>query len=99
MGREEPIMRKIYYSSSDQAVINSLINKSHSLCKDEKYSQVNTMIQNIKKDGYESVRNYTKTYDGPNLNENQFRVSEKEIEEAFNKVDDEFSKALDLAIS
>ena len=90
-------MRKIYYD--DQAAIKSLLNKSHSLCEDDKYNQVNTMIQNIKKDGYEAVNNYTKTYDGPDLNESQFRVSEKEIEEAFNKVDDEFLKALDLAIN
>lgn len=89
-------MRKIFYE--DKEAIESFLNKSHSLCEDEKYDQVNDMVSAVKKKGYDAVRAYTKTYDGADLSEVAFKVSEAEMEKAFLAVDQDFLDALEMAI-
>jgi len=48
---------------------------------------VNDILENVKQNGDEAVFSYTKQFDGCELNSETVRVSEEEIEEAYNNYD------------
>ncbi len=52
----------------------------------------------VKKQGNQGIFNFTEKYDGASINEENFLVSEKEIEEAWELVDDDYVFALRKAI-
>jgi histidinol dehydrogenase len=55
--------------------------------------------QNIRKNGFKAVREYTKKFDNFDLNESNFRVSESEISELAKKINPELSQSLEIAVN
>lgn len=58
---------------------------------------VEGILREVRKDGDSALFRYTKKFDGFDLTPQNIRVSEKEIEEAYSKVDDSFVEALEHA--
>lgn len=56
------------------------------------------IAREVKNQGNQGIFNFTKKYDGAIINEDNFLVSEKEIEEAWELVDDDYVLALRKAI-
>ncbi|KAF0091215.1 MAG: histidinol dehydrogenase [Fusobacteria bacterium] len=89
-------MKRIFYK--DKTAIDALLKDNKNLGNKEQFEIVSTILDDIKLNGYEAVRKYTEKFDGINLDESQFRVSEEEIEEAMSYVDADFIEAITLAI-
>ena len=89
-------MKRIFYK--DKAAIEALLKDNKTLGNKEQFDIVQTILDDIRVNGYEAVRKYTAKFDGINLDESAFRVSEKEIQEAMDFVDDDFIEAITLAI-
>lgn len=89
-------MKRIFYK--DKTAIDALLKDNKTLGNKEQFEIVSTILDDIKVNGYEAVRKYTEKFDGINLDESQFRVSEEEIEEAMSYVDSDFIEAITLAI-
>jgi histidinol dehydrogenase len=56
------------------------------------------IITDVRKRGDQALLEYTRKFDSPGITVEQLKVTESEIEQAFEKVDDELSASLDLAI-
>jgi histidinol dehydrogenase len=56
------------------------------------------MISDIRKNGFNSIIEYTKKFDNYNLTANNFLVSKEEINELANKINPELSNALETAV-
>lgn len=89
-------MKRIFYK--DKTAINALLKDNKTLGNKEQFEIVQNILDDIRVNGYEAVRKYTEKFDGINLNEKEFRVSEEEIEEAMSYVDADFIEAITLAI-
>lgn len=89
-------MKRIFYK--DKKAIDALLKDNKTLGNKEQFEIVSTIIDDIRVNGYEAVRKYTEKFDGINLDESEFRVSELEIEEAMSYVDADFIEAITLAI-
>ncbi|MDD2371350.1 MAG: histidinol dehydrogenase [Firmicutes bacterium] len=89
-------MKRIYYN--DKTSIDGLLKDNKSLGTKELFDKVQSILDDIKNNGYEAVRKYTAKFDGIDLAENEFRVSENEIAEAMDYVDSDFIEAINLAI-
>ncbi len=89
-------MKKIFYD--DKSSIDALLKENKTLGTKELFNKVQTILDDIKNNGYNAVRRYTAKFDGVDLKENEFRVSEEEIEEAMAYVDSDFIEAIKLAI-
>ena len=68
-------------------ILNELKMRSHS-DNDEYTSVVNDIIENVKTNGDKAIFEYTKKFDGADINNDNFIVSEQEIKEAYSLVDD-----------
>lgn len=89
-------MKRIFYK--DKAAIEALLKDNKTLGNKEQFDIVQTILDDIRVNGYEAVRNYTEKFDGISLDESAFRVTEKEIQEAMDFVDEDFIEAIKLAI-
>lgn len=89
-------MKRIFYK--DKAAIEALLKDNKTLGNKEQFDTVQTILDDIRVNGYEAVRKYTEKFDGISLEESAFRVSEKEIQEAMDFVDEDFIEAIKLAI-
>jgi histidinol dehydrogenase len=89
-------MKRIFYK--DKAAIEALLKDNKTLGNKEQYDIVQTILDDIRENGYEAVRKYTERFDGIDLLESEFRVTEEEIEEAMSYVDADFIEAITLAI-
>lgn len=58
---------------------------------------VRNIITSVREKGDEAIREYTKTFDGIDLNNDELLVGESEIEKALSVVDKKFMKALNTA--
>lgn len=58
---------------------------------------VRSIVEDVAKRGNEALREYTRRFDGCEISE--FRVSQKDLEEAWEKVPEDFKKALAFAAS
>lgn len=57
-------------------------------------NRVKEIIENVKQRGDEAILEYTARFDGAKLKAQELRVSQAEIEEAYQKVDEEFLEAI-----
>lgn len=89
-------MKRIFYK--DKLAIDALLKDNKTLGNKEQFDIVQTILDDIRENGYEAVRQYTEKFDGISLDESSFRVSEKEIQEAMDFVDEDFIEAIKLAI-
>lgn len=89
-------MKRILYR--DKAAIDALLKDNKTLGNKEQFEIVQTILDDIRVDGYEAVRKYTEKFDGISLEESSFRVSEEEIQEAMDFVDKDFIEAIKMAI-
>ena len=89
-------MRRYYYKNKED--IDKLLKESQEIGNKEQNDIVSEILFNIKDNGYDAVRGYTKRFDGIDLNEDDFKVSDKEFEKALESVDEEFIEAIKLAI-
>jgi len=62
-------------------------------------SIVSGMIKDIKKNGFKAICDYSNKFDNFNLNEKNFQVTKKEIDELAKKIDPSLSEALETAVS
>jgi len=65
----------------------------------EDYENVETILENIKKGGDEALVEYTNKFDSDKVTVDSLKVSQKEFNQAFKKVDASFLKALERSIS
>lgn len=89
-------MKRIFYK--DKTAINALLKENKTLGNKEQFEIVQNILDDIRVNGYEAVRKYTEKFDGINLDEMEFKVSDEEIEEAMSYVDADFIVAITLAI-
>ena len=89
-------MKRIFYK--DKAAIDALLKDNKTLGNKEQFETVQTILDDIRVNGYEAVKKYTEKFDGVSLDESSFRVSEEEIQEAMDFVDEDFIEAITLAI-
>jgi len=67
--------------------------------EDKSVEKVVLDIQNnIINNGFDAVKEYSKKFDNYDLNENNFRVSDKGIDELAKKIDPDLSKSLEIAV-
>jgi len=62
---------------------------------EEVIQPVKTIIEDVQRNGDEALRKFTKKFDGADIRE--FKVTRKEIEESYEKVDDKLKNALNMA--
>lgn len=87
-------IRRISASTSE---LNDFIQSNYEDMKQYQES-VNAIGKAIEERGNEAIFEFTLKYDGANITEENFRVSEAEINEAYEMVDDEYMMALRAAI-
>jgi histidinol dehydrogenase len=63
------------------------------------YENVETILENIKKGGDQALVEYTNKFDSDKVTVDSLKVSQREFDQAFKKVDASFLKALERAIS
>ncbi len=56
------------------------------------------IINNVRKSGDKALIEYTRRFDDPDFQADQLRVTEREIDKAYDQVDDDFRETLTLAI-
>lgn len=78
-------------------ILRELKKRSHS-DNDEYMAVVDEIIQNVKLNGDKAVFEYTKKFDGADINESNFIVSKEEIEEAYSVVDDRLIEVIRKSI-
>ncbi len=89
-------MKRIFYK--DKAAIDALLKDNKTLGNKEQFEIVQTILDDIRINGYEAVKKYTEKFDGISLDGSSFRVSEEEIQEAMDFVDEDFIEAIKMAI-
>lgn len=59
---------------------------------------VTDIIENIKNKGDDALLEYTRKFDSPNLAKEKLRVSDDELRDAYQQIDNDFRETLELAI-
>lgn len=87
---------KVWYGKQDE-ILNNIENlrESSKVVEKEAALAVEAVIQEVKTNGDEALRNYTKKFDKVELKE--FRIPQREIDEAFSVVEPSFLQALEEA--
>ena len=65
----------------------------------EQEQAVNDILQNIREKGDEALFEYTARFDGVEINEKNIKVTQEEIEEAYEQVDDELLRVIRRAMA
>jgi histidinol dehydrogenase len=91
---------KIYYypSNSAELRVNSIVNRGLRYKKKD-LSEVNRIVQDVKKNGDQALIKYTNLFDAPNLKVESLKVTDRELQGAVKKVDRTFIRALNRATS
>ena len=84
-------------SSGAKEKLDKILNRS-SFDNEEQMDVVQEIWDDVKENGDEAIFKYTAKFDGASLDENTLEVQEAEIEEAYEKVDEEFIDALQTSI-
>ncbi len=88
-------MIKILDGKKDESAIKSLISRTQ-MESDEIINSVNQIVDDVRIRGDQAVKEYTKTFDGCNLD--SFYVSKEEFAQAVERIDPLLKKALENAI-
>ncbi len=93
-------MKKVYLLEESWEKNTDLLRiKNRGQGLESKYApSVLEIIENVKVHGDSAVFGYARKFDGVELNENNVKVSEEEIAEAFEKVEPEVIEAIKLAV-
>ncbi|MGD2270991.1 MAG: histidinol dehydrogenase [Desulfobacterales bacterium] len=91
---------KIYHYPSNAAAarVNSIVNRGLRYKKKD-LSDVNRIVQDVKKKGDKALIEYTQRFDAPNLKVESLKVTDQELQGAVKKVDRGFKRALNRATS
>jgi len=65
---------------------------------DGKYQQLQEIIRNVNRNKDKAVAEYTEIFDGVKLTPEQFHVSKKELQEAYDEIDKDLLKSIRQAI-
>ena len=92
------MMKKIYANGTDEkAFLEQLAQRNGET--DKKVSQIVTeIIETVRKGGDQAVQNYTKQFDGADINAGNILVTEEEIEEAYAQVDEKLLAVIRKAL-
>lgn len=91
-------MKKLFVDEKTiKEVLDELLSRKSS-SYDEREEIVRGIIEDIRKNGDKALFSYTKKFDGADINEDNVRVSEGEIEEAYKNVSEEFLSVVRKAI-
>ncbi|GKU26863.1 histidinol dehydrogenase [Clostridium folliculivorans] len=90
-------MIKIYEDNDSIGLFLQLMRRRSEEDSKEALEAVERIISSVRKEGDASVKAFTEKFDGVTLD--QLKVSEVEIEDAFNKVSDNIKNALEKAIT
>ena len=90
-------MKRIRYTEKDK--VQSLLKENKELGTREQIETVENVLTEVRERGYEAVRDFTEKFDGIRIKEQDFRVSEAELDEAMAFVDQDFIEAAKLAIA
>ncbi|MDE6635293.1 MAG: histidinol dehydrogenase, partial [Lachnospiraceae bacterium] len=71
-------------------ILAELSGRSHTGDNDEYSKTVNEILENVRQNGDKAVFEYTKRFDGADIDETNFIVSKEEIDEAYKLVGDNF---------
>ncbi|GAA0180804.1 histidinol dehydrogenase [Clostridium sediminicola] len=83
-------------TQSKELYIKNLKSRSESVHQDVLIA-VDEILKDVEKNGDKAVIKYTNKFDSKNIYENNLRVTDSEIKEAYEIVDEKFVKALKLA--
>ncbi len=83
--------------NSKQNLLNDLLKRSPNHYGDF-IDKVNDIIDNVRTNGNAAIFDYTKRFDGADINASNIRVTEEEIEEAYAKVDPELIEVIRKAL-
>ncbi len=86
-------------SGLDQEGIKNFFNRERVSFSEKIRGEVRAIIQEVEERGDEALLEYTKLFDGVTLRLDELRVSEQEVAEASDGVDEALSRALDVSIS
>ena len=87
-------MRKIRIEkNSIDTILEELLKRSPNQYKGYE-AAVNDIINNVKENGQEALFEYTNKFDKANIDANNFLVSEEEIKEAFENIEDELVEVM-----
>lgn len=86
-------MVKLIYSEKNTGELNKLLDRS-SMNSAAELSAVKTIIADVRARGDAAVLEYTKLFDGARLTADLLRVTQDEIDEAYNSVSDELLAAM-----
>ena len=85
-------------SKGAEEKLSQILNRS-SFDNEGQMEAVQEIWDDVKENGDEAIFKYTAKFDGAELDESTLVVTDKEIEEAYEKVDDEFLSALETSIN
>jgi histidinol dehydrogenase len=77
---------------------NEIMREAWFLHGDERLTQVVKIIREVNKNGAEAISKFTEKFDGVKLSPDQFRVSQKDLEEAHRQIDKDLLASLRKAI-
>ena len=83
--------------NSKQNLLSDLLKRSPNHYGDF-IDRVNTIIDNVRANGDAAIFDYTKRFDGADINASNIRVTKEEIEEAYTKVDPELIAVIRKAL-
>jgi len=87
-----------YPSKTAEKRVQDTIERGLGFSKED-YENVGTILENIKKGGDQALVEYTNKFDSDKVTVDSLKVSQKEFDQAFKKVDASFLKALERSVS
>ena len=91
-------MKKIKLNAETRKNIEENLIKRSPSSFGEYQERVDAILAEVKAKGDEAVFSYTKKFDGADINASNIRVTDDEIKEAYNKVEDRFVEVIRKAI-
>ena len=91
------MINKMKYDGRKESVLNLLKGRFEI---DEKYEEiVKGIIKDVREGGVDAIVNYNRKFDSKTFSKDDLKVTEKEIKEAYDNVDEEFMVAIKRALN
>lgn len=94
---KESIVKIVKLTNESKSALKEMLEKRNTNQFSEYEKTVKEVIENIKNNGDEAVFEYTKKFDGFELNKDNILVTDAEIEDAFKSLDPDFIRILEDA--
>lgn len=92
------MIRLINLKDTDKSSLIKLFSSRNIESSEEYISIVKSIVEDVKKAGDDSLVKYTAKYDWPDVSRETLKVSNREIEEACDKIDEDTKKLISLAV-